>query len=90
MAERIDGPPVELCPIPNPPEGLIETERTVITSYSIHYTKLYEPTATGAQVKLSQVASLELTRGIKSIDHYDLDRYVSVLADVDESSYNFV
>ena len=47
--------------------------------------KLFIPTATGAQVKLSQIADIEMATGIKRIDHYDLDRYVSVLADVDES-----
>ncbi len=47
--------------------------------------KLFIPTATGAHVKLSQIADIEMSTGIKRIDHFDLDRYVSVLADVDES-----
>ncbi|MFW5656764.1 MAG: efflux RND transporter permease subunit [Bacteroidota bacterium] len=47
--------------------------------------KLFIPTAPGSHVKLSQIADLELTNGIQRIDHYNLDRYVSILADVDES-----
>ena len=47
--------------------------------------KVYVSTVTGNQIKLSQVADIEMKSGIMRIDHYDLDRYVSVLADVDES-----
>jgi multidrug efflux pump subunit AcrB len=47
--------------------------------------KVFVPTALGSQIQLSQVADIELKKGIKRIDHYDLDRYVSILADVDES-----
>ncbi len=47
--------------------------------------RVYVPSLTGSQVKLSQVADIEMVKGRKRIDHYDLDRYVSVLADVDES-----
>ncbi|MCK5168327.1 MAG: efflux RND transporter permease subunit, partial [Bacteroidales bacterium] len=39
----------------------------------------------GAQVKLSQVTDIEFDKNIKRIDHYDLERYVSIMADVDES-----
>lgn len=47
--------------------------------------KLFVPTATGNHVKLDQVADIRMAQEIKRIDHYDLDRYVSILADVDES-----
>ncbi|MDA3890892.1 MAG: efflux RND transporter permease subunit [Salinivirgaceae bacterium] len=46
--------------------------------------KVYVPTAIGSQIKLSQVADIQMVKGIKRIDHYDFDRYVSILADVDE------
>ncbi len=47
--------------------------------------KVFIPNAMGGQVLLSQVADIEMTKGKKRIDHYNLDRYVSILADVDES-----
>ena len=47
--------------------------------------KTYISNFAGAQVKLSQVTDIEFDKNIKRIDHYDLERYVSVMADVDES-----
>ena len=47
--------------------------------------KVYVTNFADKQIKLSQIAGIEFDKNIKRIDHYDLDRYVSVMADVDES-----
>ncbi len=47
--------------------------------------KTYVSNFVGAQIKLSQVVDIEFDKNIKRIDHYDLERYVSIIADVDEN-----
>ncbi|MFC2152495.1 efflux RND transporter permease subunit [Bacteroidota bacterium] len=47
--------------------------------------KTYVSNFTGTQIKLSQVVDIEFDKNIKRIDHYDLERYVSIMADVDEN-----
>ncbi|OFX89210.1 MAG: hypothetical protein A2W99_01545 [Bacteroidetes bacterium GWF2_33_16] len=49
------------------------------------FEKAYVKTYAGVQVKLSQIADIEFDKSNKQIDHYKLDRYVSINADVDES-----
>ncbi|OFX19256.1 MAG: hypothetical protein A2041_06330 [Bacteroidetes bacterium GWA2_31_9b] len=49
------------------------------------FDKAYVKTYSGVQVKLSQIADIEFDKNIKQIDHYKLDRFVSITADVDES-----
>ena len=39
----------------------------------------------GGQIPLSQVANIAFDKTIKRIDHYDLERYIILSADVDES-----
>ena len=47
--------------------------------------KTYVTNYAGAQIKLSQLVNIEFDKNIKRIDHFDLDRYVSIMGDVDES-----
>lgn len=47
--------------------------------------KTYVANYAGFQIKLSQVVDIEFDKNIKRIDHYDLERYVSIMADVDEN-----
>lgn len=49
------------------------------------FERAYIKSYAGAQVKLSQIADIEFDKNIKRIDHYKMDRYISVTADVDES-----
>jgi len=47
------------------------------------FEKIFVPSQTGEQIKLSHVADLKLTESMIQIDHYNLDRVVSVTADVE-------
>ncbi|PLX13225.1 MAG: AcrB/AcrD/AcrF family protein, partial [Marinilabiliales bacterium] len=47
--------------------------------------KTYVTNYAGSQIKLSQIVDIEFDKNIKRIDHYDLERYVSIMADVDEN-----
>ncbi|MCU4176780.1 efflux RND transporter permease subunit [Carboxylicivirga sp. N1Y90] len=47
--------------------------------------RIFIPSHKGGQIPLSQVADIAFDKNIKRIDHYDLERYITVTADVDEN-----
>jgi len=47
------------------------------------FEKVYIPAQSGAQIKLTHIADLSLQESLIQIDHYNLDRVVTVTADVE-------
>jgi multidrug efflux pump subunit AcrB len=53
------------------------SRNAAIQDYSV-FDKLYVPTASGANVPLKNVATIEMESSPNQIRHYDKDRYVTV------------